>query len=337
MRRRKESRSDIVLIKAAQVMPFVETVSRRGGDLTTLSEKAGMPLEAVIERQGLIGERSAWRFIGYAADALGLEHLGHIVALEHAIQSTGELGGMRVRYAATLGKLLEFFIEDVTYENNGARYELVPSENGVQFRREVIFPDCIGRWQTEQYVVTVLIQIIRLCAGRAWLPTRMWLASSKHPLAIPVMWSDVEIEWGHSSTAMLIESELLRSPVVEGIRELENHHDRAPGVAVTSEDIDYVVDRQIWSGNATLEAAAREFGFSTSTLKRQLRKSGRVFSDVVGERRHYWARRLLSETSTPVGGIAKTLGYGHIPNFTRAFRARSGVPPSAFRAGQRSI
>lgn len=330
------TKSEVVLIRAAQVWPFVDTIARRGGDVTALAEKAGMPLEAVHKKQGLIGERSAWRFAGYAAKALGIEHLGHIVALEHPVQSTGELGGMRLRMATTLGRLLKFFVEDVTYENNGAKYALVPDGPQVVFRREVIFPDCIGRWQTEQYMVTVLLQIIDLCGGPVARPSKIRLASSGSPRPIPVAWSDQRIEWASTATEIVLDEQLLELPITSGIEALEEHHARVHGTPVSAADIDFLVDRQIWSGGANLESVARELGFSSSTLKRRLHENGRSFSDIVGTRRHYWAERLLSETGTPIADVASTLGYGHLPNFSRAFKARSGVTPRAFRAGQRN-
>ena len=115
---------------------------------------------------------------------------------------------------------------------------------------------------------------------------------------------------------------------------LKRHHKRDPDRPITSSDIDYIVDRQIWSGGATLDATAHELGVSRSTLKRRLGEDNRTYSGIVNELRQYWAERLLTETDTPITHIAGTLGYGHLPNFTRAFRARSGVAPSAFRAKQ---
>lgn len=332
MKTKARTNEELILIKAAQVWPFVETVTRLGGDVAALSERAGMPLDAVIKKQGLIGERSAWRFIGFAARSLEIEHLGHLVATEHPVHSIGELGGMRMRMAPTLGKLLCFFIEDVTYENNGANYALVPDGNSVVFRREIMFPDCIGRWQTEQYMVTILTQIIRLCVGPSWRPPWIGLASSKRPRKVPSDWSGIEIRWGCATTEIAMHESILRAPVSSAIQLLEQHHKRDPDRPITSSDIDYIIDRQIWSGDATLDATAHELGVSRSTLKRRLGEDNRTYSGIVGERRQYWAERLLTETDTPIAHIAGTLGYGHLPNFTRAFKARSGVAPSAFRA-----
>ena len=330
----KRNKEELVFIKAAQVWPFVETVTQLGADVVTLSERAGMPLDAVLKKQGLIGERSAWRFIGFAARSLGIENLGYLVATKYPVHSIGELGGMRMRMAPTLGKLLQFFIEDVTYENNGARYTLMPDGNYVVFKRETMFPECAGRWQTEQYMVTIIMQIIGLCAGVSWRPAWLGFASSQTPRKVPSVWSGIELKWGSAATEIAMNESLLQEPVSSAIRLLENHHKRGANRPITSADIDYIVDRQIWSGKTNLDATARELGLSRSTLKRRLGEDKRTYSGIVAKRKQYWAERLLKETDTSVAHIAGTLGYDHVPNFTRAFKARSGVTPSTFRANQ---
>ena len=326
---------ELILIKAAQAWPFVDTVSQLGGNLELLAERAGMPLDAVLRKEGMIGERSVWRFAGFAAQSLGNKHLGHLVATAHPVHSIGELGGMRVRMAPTLGKLLQFFIEDVTYENNGANYALDQDGGHVVFRRQVMFPDCVGRWQTEQYMVTILMQIIRLCTGNSWQPSWLGLASGSKPRAVPSEWSAIDIKWGSLATEIAIDQSLVHMPVSSAIQQLQQHHRRDPNRPITSADIDYIVDRRIWSGTTDLDAAAHELGVSSSTLKRRLKQENRSYSGIVGERRQYWAERLIVDTDTPLAQIAQTLGYNHLPNFTRAFKARTGVAPSRFRIDRR--
>ncbi|SLN70613.1 DNA-binding transcriptional regulator AraC [Roseovarius albus] len=332
----RQSNEELILIKASQVWPFMDVVSRLGGNIEDLAERAGLPLDAVLEKKGVIGERSAWRFAGFAAQSLGNEHLGYLVATEHPVHSVGELGGMRVRMAPTIGKLLQFFIEDVTYENNGAKYSLIRHGDHVVFRREIMFPDCIGRWQTEQYIVTILVQIIRLCAENSWQPSWLGLASSAKPLSIPSGWSGIDIKWGNPATEIAMDESLLHRQVSSAIQLLAKHHGREPSRPITSGEIDYIVDRQLWSGGTSIAETAHELGVSSSTLKRRLKRDNRTYSGIVGERRQYWAERLLVETDTPLAQIARTLGYTHLPNFTRAFKARTGLTPSGFRANQRS-
>ena len=331
MVRQNRANRDLLLVNAAQVWPFLDTVSRHGGKVAPLCRRADLPLDAVRKKRGVVGERSAWRFMGYASKALDMEHLGYIAAVEHPIQSTGEVGGLRLRMAPSLGKLLEFFIEDIRHESSGTYYSLKCDGELTWFHREVIFPHCVGRWQLEQYFVTALIQIIRLCAGSSWLPPKLQLASSDCPLSVPDEWSDIDIEWGHKATAIAIENHLMALPSPEAYQQLNSYHDRNPQEAITVLDIEYLVDRQIWMGVTGIEETAQEIGLSVRTLKRRLRENGKTYTAVVNSRRHYWAEKLLAETNTPISDTARTLGYRHLSNFTRAFTRQAGLPPQAFR------
>lgn len=331
MKQRHQQR-DLILIEAAQVWPFVETAKRLGADVSALAKRSSLPLDAVIKKEGLIGERSAWRFVGFAAQALRMDLLGHQVALDHPIKPTGVLGGMPIRMAPTPGRLLEFFIEDVTYQNNGARYQLVPAGDDIVFRREVIFPQTMGCWQTEQYVVTVIMQIIELCAGSSARPTKLGLSSSDKPLEIPEPWSNIEIEWGTDYTELAMSSEVFVRPIDNGFAAKEGVHTDRVKRPISTSDIHYLVDRQIWAGGPELERTAKELGISQSTLKRRLKENGHTFSEILETRRQFWAEQLLLETSKPISKIASTLGYGHAPNFSRAFKSKTGMSPRTFRA-----
>jgi hypothetical protein len=59
--------SELLLIKAAQVWSFYDTVVRHGGPVASLCNKAGLPLDAVRDKRGVVGEHAAWRFVHYAA------------------------------------------------------------------------------------------------------------------------------------------------------------------------------------------------------------------------------------------------------------------------------
>ena len=326
--------SDIHLIKSAQVWPFFDTVSRRGGPVVSLCRKAGLPLEAVRNKRGVVGEYAAWRFIECAAEQLGLEHFGYICAVEHPVDSALELGGLRLRMAPSLEKLLEYFIEDVRADDTGTPYRLETGGDLAWFHRELILRGSGASWQTEQYVITVTIQIVRLCAGPAWLPPRLRIASSARPLPVPGEWAGMDIEWGHDATQIAIENHVMALPSREASEELDRRYDRCVDDDLTVLDIEYLVDRQIWSGGTSAVAAAEELGLSVATLKRRLRERGKAFSAVVSDRRLYWAKELLG-TTIPIRDIAGTLGYPYPGNFTRAFSRMAGMTPADFRRRKR--
>lgn len=77
---------------------------------------------------------------------------------------------------------------------------------------------------------------------------------------------------------------------------------------------------------------AKLLGVTPTHLSRVCRKvSGVPALDILTDRRHFEARRLLKDSRMPVADVARNTGFASAAYFTRAFRARSGQSPSEFR------
>ena len=92
-----------------------------------------------------------------------------------------------------------------------------------------------------------------------------------------------------------------------------------------------MVERQVMTGQGAGEYA-EALGVTISHLTRACRATcGRTAQDLLTDRIMFEARRLLWDTDLPVKRIAVMLGFGSAAYFTRAFKARAGLAPSAFR------
>ncbi len=77
---------------------------------------------------------------------------------------------------------------------------------------------------------------------------------------------------------------------------------------------------------------ARALGVTPTHLSRVCNQTcGRSASDLLHDRLIFEARRMLAETRIPVGDVSRALGFTSPAYFTRAFLARTGKTPSAFR------
>jgi AraC-like DNA-binding protein len=91
-------------------------------------------------------------------------------------------------------------------------------------------------------------------------------------------------------------------------------------------------DNDNWPAAPHCGLMARELQMSEATLRRK-------FKAATGESLHHFyvqarvaaARRLLSETGTPIKAVAARLGYSNVYFFSRQFREYVGVSPGAFR------
>jgi len=323
-------RKKIHLIKAAQAKPFDDTASLLGVPVKALAHQAGLPLSSVRKGEGVIGEYSIWRFVELASNYPGCEHLGYLTALHHPITHTGQLGGMAITLAHSLEEVLEIFFREVVTESDSSDYRLARHTGQTWFTRELVIRDAVDGWQPELYVLTFIIQIVRLCAPGDWLPRRIRIATRQVPEDVPAEWSPVNIAWGWPRTEMLIENSILKRPP----RFPDATRRPTPSTAHTGRDemlIRDLVDQQIWSKQTGLSTAARELGMSSATLKRRLAGMNTSYSEILADRRLHHGTRLLQSSDMSIKAIAETLGYSAVSNFSRAFSKVIGTSPSKWR------
>ncbi len=95
-----------------------------------------------------------------------------------------------------------------------------------------------------------------------------------------------------------------------------------------------LLEKEFRAGKGVGELAEM-LGVTPTHLTRCCRAAcGRSAIDILQDRRLFEALRLLAETRTPVGRIGESIGFTSPAYFARAFQARTGVSPTAFRRMQ---
>lgn len=90
---------------------------------------------------------------------------------------------------------------------------------------------------------------------------------------------------------------------------------------------------QRYATGPSIADMAGELGVTPTHLTRACKEAaGASAHQILNDRVMYEARALLSSTRTPVGRIAKDLGFSSAAYFTRAFQKSTGQTPSAFRS-----
>jgi AraC-like DNA-binding protein len=323
-------RKKIHLIKATQARPFINTALRLGVPVKILADLAGLPVESVYKGEGVIGELSLWRFVDLAGRYPGCEHFGYITALDHPIGPSLRLGGMNISMAGSLKQILEIFCCEVVTESDSSDYQLVSKEGETWFTRKLVITEAPDGWQPELYVITIIIQMVRLCAPGDWLPGKIRIVTRSVPENVPAEWSLINIDWGCQQTELRIDESILNLP----LRNADNNNPLISGEENDNQGelcIQDLVDRQIWSKHTGLKNAAAELGMSNSTLKRRLAELKTSYSEILARRRFHHGIRLLEMSDRSVNEIAGSLGYSSVTNFSRAFRKSAGVSPSTWR------
>ncbi len=322
------------LIQAAQVTPFVSVLKESGAPVRKLGELVGLPIDAVQAGKGVVGEFCAWRFIDLAARHQQRELLGYNVAKQFPVHSVEGLGGYKVRHSETLKELLENFISDVQNESTGCHYRLVSGAECLWFDRKLMFGEYRTNWQTEQYMIAIIIQIVRLCAGPRWLPPEIRACSSRQALQIPVEWKEINFKWGSRNTQIMLPEDVLQLPLVDRPAETADDNEYVkPDTPLTFTEL---VRTQIKTNTIGLENAAKQTGLSPKTLKRKLQQENSSYSSTLDQLRFEMAISRLKNSDITIHAISRALGYEHQSNFTRAFKKKHGITPLEYRSRFRS-
>jgi len=156
---------------------------------------------------------------------------------------------------------------------------------------------------------------------------------------IEAMQREASAEDEHANRALTYHAGLL-SVWLSRVGELYAHHPNASSATRLdtaahrlAEAFTALVERD-FRNSAGVQHYAGLLGVTPTHLSRVCRKvAGRPALDILTDRRHFEARRLLRDTNIQIAEVARKCGFTSAAYFTRAFRARSGQSPSEFRNG----
>lgn len=154
---------------------------------------------------------------------------------------------------------------------------------------------------------------------------------------IEAMDEEVRHQGDKSKDALRHHAGLLSIWLARTVEALADHPFTSPGTRLDTaahrlaEAYTALVERDYQNPDGVQHYAAL-LGVTPTHLSRVCRKvSGRPALDILTDRRHFEARRLLRDTKLQVSNIAERTGFASAAYFTRAFRARTGQSPSEFR------
>jgi len=331
----------IALTRASQMIHATETLERIGVSAERLLEKLGLPMWHFCDPDDLIPTRHIYALLGQAARSLGNRMFGLQVGLDSSIATLGSYGNV-ITSAPTIKRALEASCRLIHLHTSDARLWLIPAGEEVWFCRSQFRGPKFGRTQFEQYVLTRLIDYVRLGTGRSWQPAKIRLQTQEAPeKALRNALGDPEIRVGQKFTAIAVPRGYLALPL---------RHRRTPGEAGeavearlrdTAPAADFCGSlRQVTAallkqeGPPRVEMMAEITGLSVRSLQRRLAKCGLAHVQIVDQARYQAATRLLEDCEIRITDVAMDLGYADSAHFTRAFKRWAGVTPSEYRSNQ---
>jgi AraC-like DNA-binding protein len=211
---------------------------------------------------------------------------------------------------------------------NTPTYFLITGKTHVQFCRKPSTPIDCGGWLMEQYILFVMIDIVRLSLGMNWWPSKIGLTYDGAAQDDERHWlRDSCIITSQPHTSIDIPLLSLLAPVTIPVGQdtaPSGQHMPTDASGSVAASLTYYLSGQ----NTRLDRFCDILGVSPRTLQRWLAAEGVNFQSVLDSVRHQHALDLLFSGDFKIGEIASALGYTNLSAFTRAFTKWEGCPPS---------
>ena len=179
--------------------------------------------------------------------------------------------------------------------------------------------------------------MLSLC-GPTWKPLEVHLRHAAPDDVSPYRrFFQAPVVFNAERTALVFGSPWLSAPVPGADSALRRHFQDFVDALSTQversfEDQVYpAIQRLLAENRCTLDELARRFSMHPRGLARRLQQAGTSFRALQNQARHALARELLRDTTSDMATIANLLGYTSASAFVRAFAAREGLPPAAWR------
>jgi AraC-like DNA-binding protein len=311
-------------------------VAALGGDPAALCLLAGvdpaiaavaLPLPAFV------------RFFQEAARMLGAPAFGWTTGAVLDIATLGATGETIAR-APRVGAGLRLFCDAFAAVQGASELDLAIDEGRVHLRYRILDPAIWPRDQDAELTLSVLASYIRRAAGPAWRPDEIWLEHGPQG-GDALRRFGAPVRFLAPVNALVFGERVLDLPLPEA--EAQAFREAARQLAAAAQerergaDLPARVARQILRGfgvaPVTQTEVARSLGLSRRSLRRHLEDCGTQFSDILADCRDRAAMRLLA-AGCGIEETALRLGYADATAFSRAFRARQGLPPGRWLQAQ---
>ena len=324
------------MIHRSVLIPAIEILDEIGSPTSRLLHRSRLPtLDAV--RTTYVSMLSTWTFANAAADSQGLWDFGFRVA-DRVTIGRASRWGPRVSTALTFRHAIETMKNWIGFDMPNTRVGLEQRGKRYWFWRDHE-PDrrhCRGFWTGEQYLLGLMVEMVRMVEGPGWLPIRLQVQARAGEWAFkrPEFAGEAAIEFGAARCAI----ELPRGSLERRVRKAGSgsardvRHDECEQPPLDLKgSLHEVLKSVACDRKLTLGLGAEILCSSERSLQRSLAGEGTSWREVV-ERVHLeTALDLMDEPTYSLADIAGMLGYSQYPHFYRAFQRWTGESPGEYR------
>lgn len=327
----------VPLVRAGAFLPFISFLEHRGSPIERRLQDVMIPNASLNSAEALVPLDQALRFLEKCAMEDGIPDLGVQVGAETHLPDLG-LFGQLILHSVTLRNAIQKIAQVTSYYNSAQRVWLEPWHGKVRLCHRFHPRLSGGRRYGEQFTMMLIVDAVRVFAGRKWQPDEIHVDGSSWDLPVngdlPLLDTRVRSQ---DVSAIVFDPVLLSLSTCAVTRDWQKAEARERRELMSTApardfvgSLEQIVRMFLLDDRFGLEQTAEIVGGSPRTLQRRLAESGLEYSELVDRVRFKAAIELMKRGAKLVD-VALELGYSDQANFTRAFRRWSGgVAPSRF-------
>ncbi|MBB5372192.1 AraC-like transcriptional regulator QhpR [Acidocella aromatica] len=280
-----------------------------------------------------------------AAAELGDATFGLTLGRRFHVSALGKLGAL-MQAAPSVGEAVAAFVHYFSLVQTNSVSCLAVSNGVARLSYAIIDPTVRCRVQDANFTLAMEDGFMRVLLGEAWRKLGVELAHDPaEALGAYRGHFGCPLRFGTAQNALLFPASFLAlSPLgADDGRYAALRAELDDELGAREQRLELRHGLEAWIAaclcnglRADVADAAADFGMSLRSLQRRLKTLGLNFAELRNGVRGRLAEALLGQTDLPVTAIGERLGYSEISAFSRAFRARTGFAPAAYRQQARA-
>jgi len=337
------SAASIPRVSVGWIHPFLEILDEAGVQPGEILERANLPTLAVDDGALLVPTAKIWEFVALASHETGFKDLGLQAGSRLDIGPLlpdAEKSWTRPGVFRSIESFVEIALESSSNVDMWIETRSDPKRSTEFFYLGTFGPDHAAFPAVEQFMLALMVRLIRHGAGPNWNPTRINLRATSVPqAAIRRLAGGATVRCKQDVTSVVFPSQQFMGPMEDFPKKnsaLWRRHRQSVERSASGQDLAgslrLVLRAYLPDGSPDIQQAAQITGTSVRTLQRRLREEGLSYSHLLEGLRHDLAIYLLRDPNREASEVSRELGYRDPAILTRAFRRWTGQTPTQFRS-----
>ena len=324
-------------IRSATLDGYVELATSLGLDPVRQVARAGLEFADLAAPEKWIPAAAAAWLLEMSAEASGAEDLGLQLAERRRLATLGPLSVV-LREEPDLRSALLLLIRYEYSYNEAISLQLTEADGQATLNVGLNFGEPAPTRQGLDLAVAALLGAIRRLVGSDWQAQSVCF-SHEAPERLTTHWRLLgpRLEFESEFTGLvfradeLTDANMLADPLMRPYRPDLLRVMPAHRPSTLTDQVRELVMVLLPVGGASMRQVAHGLGLTVRTLRRRLEEEKATFSSVVNDARAELAERYLASDRLSLTDISYQLGFNAPSAFSRWFRDRFGISPTAWR------